>query len=86
MNKKSKIYMFDRQSTITEIQKQAKVTPGIGRYETQLYDEKRIRPPKGLHKASVERITILDEARTHGKSIPDKYNEVPLNSIRPRPY
>jgi hypothetical protein len=53
----------------------------VGKYQTELYDEKRIRPPKGLHKASQERITVLDEARTHGKSIPDKYNEVPLVSI-----
>lgn len=29
---------------------------------------------------SQERITLVDEARAHGKSIPDKYNEVPLVS------
>ena len=44
------------------------------------YDEKRLRPPRGLHKTSVERVTVLDEARRHGKEIPDKYNEVSLVS------
>lgn len=80
MNKKSKIYMFDRKSTFNEIQKEGKKNPGVGKYQTELWDEKRERPAKGLHKSSVERITLLDEARTHGKSIPDKYNEVPLVS------
>jgi hypothetical protein len=81
MNKKSKIYMFDRKSTFKDIEKIGKKNPGVGKYNTELYDEKRNRPPKGLHKTSVERITILDEARTHGKMIPDKYNDVPLVSI-----
>ena len=81
MNKKSKIYMFDRKSTFKDIEKIGKKNPGVGKYNTELFDEKRNRPPKGLHKSSVERITILDEARTHGKSIPDKYNEIPLVSI-----
>jgi len=45
-----------------------------------------LRPPRGLHKTSVERITVIDEARSHGKSIPDKYNEVPLRLLKPRVY
>ena len=80
LTKKSKIYTFDRQSTFNTIIKDAKKTPGTGKYETTIYDEKRLRPPRGLHKASAERITVLDEATAHGKSIPDKYNEVPLVS------
>ena len=81
ISKKSKIYMFDRQSTFKAIEKEAKKNPGVGKYQTELYDEKRNRPPRGLHKSSQERITVLDEARTHGKSIPDKYNDVPLVSF-----
>lgn len=72
--------MFDRKSTFKNIEKEGKKNPGVGKYQTELYDEKRNKPPKGLHKVSQERITLVDEARAHGKSIPDKYNEVPLVS------
>lgn len=81
LSKKSKIYMFERQSTFKSVEKAAKETPGIGRYDTQNYDEKRLRPPKGLYKTKDERVTVIDEARQHGKSIPDKYNDVMLVSI-----
>ena len=81
ITKKSKIYAFERQSTFNTIIKDAKKTPGTGKYETTQFDEKRIKPPRGIHKASVERFTVLDEAAVHGKSIPDKYNDVPLVSI-----
>ena len=80
ITKKSKIYAFERQSTFNTIIKDAKKTPGTGKYETTNFDEKRIKPPRGIHKASVERFTVLDEAAVHGKSIPDKYNDVPLVS------
>lgn len=86
MTKKSKIYAFDRQSSINTIVKDAKKTPGTGKYETTRFDEKYCRPPRGLHKASVERITVLEEAQIHGRSIPDKYPEVELNVIKRRPY
>lgn len=86
ITKKSKIYAFDRQSSINQVVKDAKKTPGIGKYETTKYDEKYCKPARGLHKATVERITVIDEARNHGKSIPDKYPEVELNSIKNRPY
>jgi len=86
MNKKSKIYMFDRKSTMKDIAKEGKKNPGVGKYQTEHYDELRNRPPRGLYKASLERITLIDEARAHGMSIPSKYNDVPLNSIKPRPY
>ena len=81
MGKKSKIYMFDRKSTFKDIEKEGKKNPGVGKYQTTNWDEKKNRPPKGLHKTSQERITMTDEAKVHGKSIPDKYNDVPLVSI-----
>lgn len=81
MNKKSKIYAFDRKSSINEICKAAKETPGTGRYDNMNFDEKYERPPKGIHKVSQERVTIMDEAQTHGKLIPDKYNDVELVSF-----
>jgi len=65
MNKKSKIYMFDRKSTMKDIAKEGKKNPGVGKYQTEHYDELRNRPPRGLHKASLERITLIDEARAH---------------------
>jgi len=86
ITKKSKIYAFERQSTFNSIIKDAKKTPGTGKYETTAYDEKRLRPPRGIHKTSVERFTVLDEAAVHGKEVPDKYNEVPLQTIKPRGY
>ena len=36
---------------------------------------------EGLYKTKDERVTVIDEARVHGKSIPDKYNDVMLVSI-----
>ena len=69
ITKKSKIYAFERQSTFNSIIKDAKKTPGTGKYETTAYDEKRLRPPRGIHKTSVERFTVLDEAAVHGKEV-----------------
>ena len=55
-----------------EISKIGKKVPGPGKYETMTYDEKRLKPPRGLFKVKCERITVLDEMFAEGKTKPQK--------------
>ena len=50
MNKKSKIYMHERQSFIDIVRKESKKSPGVCKYDSMHYDEKRLRPPRGIFK------------------------------------
>lgn len=50
MTKKSKIYMFERKVYIDDVKAAAKKTPGVGKYENFGWDEKRVKPPRGLSK------------------------------------
>ena len=50
MKKKSVIFPRDRDSSFDFVIKAAKQTPGVGRYDTQNYDEKIIKPPRVNHK------------------------------------
>jgi len=65
-NKKSKIFTYDRTNSIDDIIKAAKKTPGIGRYEVYAFDEKRIKPPKGIMNKDI-RWTTCDEELFLGK-------------------
>ena len=49
MTKKSKIYTHERRSSVLDTMNEAKKLPGVGKYETTAFDEKRCRPPRGLH-------------------------------------
>ena len=61
ITKKSKIYMFDRKVQIDDVIKAAKKTPGVGRYENRGWDEKMIKPPRGLSKSSMDKYNLFDE-------------------------
>ena len=47
MLKKSKIYTHERRSSVLDAMNEAKKVPGVGKYETTAFDEKRNRPAKG---------------------------------------
>jgi len=84
--KLSKIYTTERKSSWDKLQKEEKEKPGVGKYETTAFYEKRIKPPRGLHKVSMERISTVDEVQWHAKQIPDKYPDVPMDRYKPRPF
>ena len=50
-------------------------------YECNNYDEKKIKPPKGLFKVKQERITVIDEMMAHGKQQPAHYDAIDLVSL-----
>ena len=66
----------------------SKKVPGIGQYETTKFDDLKNRPPKGLSKVSMDRITPLEEVMLIAKESPGSasYDPVKLNVIKPRPY
>jgi len=53
--------MNDRKSSFKEIARRASEVPGIGKYDALHYDEKRIRPPRGISLDRQDRYTIMDE-------------------------
>ena len=70
LNKKSKIYMFERKSYYDDVIKAAKKTPGIGKYDNYSYDEKRVKPPRGLCKSSMDKYNLFDEKMYLSKQTP----------------
>ena len=69
------------------ISKDSKKSPGVGKYDSLNWDEKRIRPPRGVFKNKEQKITHTDEIINVGKSQPIMfYNPVKLNVIKTRPY
>lgn len=70
INKHSKIYMNNRKIFLDEIIKDSKAKPGLGKYETMEYDEKRCRDPRGICKIQGPKITMAEEMINVGKSQP----------------
>jgi hypothetical protein len=66
-NKKSKIYLHDRKSAIQMIVAENKFVPGIGKYNSTEFYEKRIKPPKGTYTQKQDRVSPVDEAIFLGK-------------------
>lgn len=73
ITKKSKIFPYDRKSSIDDLMSISKQLPGTGKYDTTRFDEKHNRPPRGFHKVKAQRITVIDEMIAHGKSVPAPY-------------
>ena len=59
----------------------AKKIPGIGQYETTKFDELKIKPPKGLSKVSMERVTPLEEVMLIGKESPSSCSYEPVKLV-----
>lgn len=59
--KHSKIYCHDKKAMMDYIIADSKKVPGVGKYQNWEYDEKRCRPPRGISKVTVEKITTADE-------------------------
>jgi hypothetical protein len=57
-DKQMKIYAAERVTYCGEIAKDSKKSPGIGKYNITDFDERRVKPPKGLHKLTAERVMI----------------------------
>ena len=76
-----KIYCRDRRTSIDTVIEQSKGKVGVGKYEIYDYDEKRIKPPKGvsINKAD-DKYTHFDECMYVSKFVPSFYNQVPLVS------
>jgi hypothetical protein len=47
-NTKNKIYCFNRKTSIDNVIEESKKKVGVGRYETYQFDEKRVKPPRGV--------------------------------------
>ena len=67
-NKRSKIYMTDKKLFIDSLIAEGKKCPGVGKYQTTEFDEKRNRQPRGISKVTEDRITVADEMISIGKS------------------
>ena len=81
LTKKSKIYMFERKNQIDEVIKDAKKTPGVGKYERFDFDEKRIKPARGLSKSSMDKYNLFDEKIYISSKSPSFHNQVEIVSI-----
>lgn len=68
--KKSKIYVHDRKKMMDEIEKQSKQVPGVGKYESSAFDDKRIKPARGVFKVKEPKITMAEEMINIGQSQP----------------
>jgi hypothetical protein len=86
LNKKSQIYMFDRKSVMGVVIEEAKKTPGIGKYETLAFDEKRCKPPKGTYTIKTRKTSVIEEVMEISKDTPFAYEAVNLTKIKNRPY
>ena len=80
LNKKSQIYMFDRKSVMGVVIEEAKKTPGIGKYETLAFDEKRCKPPKGTYTTKTRKTSVIEEVMEISKDTPFAYEAVNLVS------
>jgi len=81
MNKKSKIYAHERRSSVIDAINEAKKLPGVGRYETTAFDEKRCRPPKGSYGSKDDRVLNTDVVIQASKQVPFHINDSRLVSI-----
>ena len=84
ITKKSKIYTTDRTSSFDNVIKDAKKSPGVGRYDTLKWDEKMNKKAKVCYTQKQERIYPTDEQIYISKSIPSSYPAVKLETIKKR--
>ena len=70
-----KIYCHERRTSIDTVIQQSKGNVGVGKYEVYDYDEKRIKPPKGvsINKAD-DKYTQFDECMFVSKLVPSFYD------------
>jgi hypothetical protein len=47
-NNKHKIYCFNRKTSIEYVIEDSKKKVGVGKYDTYNFDEKRVKPPRGV--------------------------------------
>ena len=81
LNKKSKIYVHDRRSSVIDAMNEAKKLPGVGKYETTAFDEKRCRPPRGLYANKDDRVLSTDVVIHASKQVPFHINDSKMVSI-----
>lgn len=74
--KNSKIMMTDKTSTMDEVIKKAKETPGAGRYNAYGFDERFVKPPRSYVKymQGPGKYTLFDEHLYLGTTKPAFYN------------
>merc|ERR1712167_264274 len=75
MGKKSKIYTHDRRSSVADAIAESKKLPGVGKYETTAFDEKRCRPPKGSYGNKDQRVLNTDVVIHASKQVPFHIND-----------
>ena len=81
-NKKSKIYTNEKKSMMDDLEKASKQVPGVGKYNTTAFDEKRLKPARGVFKVQEQKITMVDEVINIGKSQPVLFYE-PVKMVSP---
>jgi hypothetical protein len=63
LTKKSLIYKFDRKTHMDIVIADAKKSPGVGRYDTEKFDEKFSKPPKGGPSDKTDKYNLFDEIK-----------------------
>ena len=63
IKKKSRIYTSERKSCLNDIAIDAKKNPkpGVGKYEKFAYDEKRLKPARGVFRSRADKYSVVDE-------------------------
>lgn len=81
ISKKSLIYTSERKFYLNDLMKNAKVTPGIGKYDPYTYDERKLKPPKGCTTLKEEKISHTECVMYEGKSKPGFKDPIDLVSL-----
>lgn len=67
---------------LDEIEKRAKMVPGVGKYESTAYDEQRLKPARGVFRVKEQKITTAEEMINIGQSQPIIFYE-PVQMVSP---
>lgn len=76
--KRFPLYKTDRKTYCDTIKKNSKLTPGVGAYETKGLPEKI----KGNFKCTLDRCSIVDEAKAMSLLVPGAYPAIELEKIK----
>ena len=81
--KPGKILTFDRKYYIDALMNESKKSAGPAKYDTTFFDEKRVKPARGVAKQNQSKFTMTDECIERSKQTPSFYNPIHIVSIFP---
>mmetsp|Transcript_18225 Transcript_18225/g.13250 ORF Transcript_18225/g.13250 Transcript_18225/m.13250 type:complete len:189 (+) Transcript_18225:184-750(+) len=76
---KISIYKHDRYSYMKDLGKKGKDVPGVGLYDCKIKDK-----VKGSFKSTLERVSVLEEAKLNAMLVPSHYNQPKMDLYKPK--